>query len=67
MNGVWRCTAGIGEKDAPLFRNHGAGTGQAHRMTQPDAYLTIERRAHAVSIKTKVAITPSAPPAFRII
>ena len=36
------------------FRTAGRATGQAHRMTQPEAYRMIERRARAASIKTKV-------------
>lgn len=47
--------AGIaGEKDGPLFRTTGRATGTAHRMTQPDAYRMIERRARAAGIKTKI-------------
>jgi site-specific recombinase XerD len=47
--------AGIaGENDTPLFRTTGRATGQAHRMTQPDAYRMIERRARAAGIKTKI-------------
>jgi site-specific recombinase XerD len=32
----------------------GRFTGTAHRMTQPDAYRMIQRRALAAGIKTKV-------------
>ncbi len=47
--------AGIAEdKDGPLFRTTGRFTGIPHRMTQPDAYQMIERRARAAGIKTKI-------------
>jgi site-specific recombinase XerD len=47
--------AGIaGETDGPLFRTTGRSTGVAHRMTQPDAYRMIERRARQAGIKTKI-------------
>ena len=38
--------AGIADdKDGPLFRTTGRSTGTPHRMTQPDAYRMIQRRA----------------------
>ena len=47
--------AGIaGEKDGPLFLTTGRSTGTPQRMTQPDAYRMIERRARQAGIKTKV-------------
>jgi site-specific recombinase XerD len=47
--------AGIaGDGDKPLFRTTGRSTGTPHRMTQPDAYRMIQRRARAAGIKTKV-------------
>jgi site-specific recombinase XerD len=47
--------AGIGgEKDAPLFLTTGQATGTPQRMTQPDAYRVIQRRALAAGIETKV-------------
>ena len=47
--------AGIaGDGDGPLFRTTGRSTGTPHRMTQPDAYRMIQRRARAAGIKTKV-------------
>jgi integrase len=47
--------AGIaGEKDGALFRTRGRATGTAHRMTPPDAYRMIERRARTAGIKTKI-------------
>jgi site-specific recombinase XerD len=47
--------AGIAEdKDGPLFRTTGRSTGELHRLTQPDAYRMIERRARAAGIKTKI-------------
>ena len=47
--------AGIaGDPDGPLFRTTGRSTGTAHRMTQPDAYRMIERRAKQADIKTKI-------------
>ena len=46
--------AGIaGDKDGPLFRTTGQLPGAPHRMTQPDAYRMIQRRAKAAGIKTK--------------
>ena len=41
-------------KTGPLFRTTGRSTGMQHRMTQPDAYRMIQRRARAAGIKTKV-------------
>jgi integrase/recombinase XerD len=47
--------AGIAaDKDGPLFRTTGRFTGSAHRLTQPDAYRMIQRRAKRVGIQTKV-------------
>jgi len=47
--------AGIaGEKDVPLFRTTGRFTGIAHRMTQPDAYRMIRRRARARGIEIRI-------------
>ena len=47
--------AGIADdKDGPLFRTTGRTTGTSHRMTQPDAYRMIERRARQAGIKTKI-------------
>ena len=38
--------AGIaGDQDGPLFLTTGRKTGELHRMTQPDAYRIIRRRA----------------------
>jgi site-specific recombinase XerD len=44
-----------GDKDGPLFRTTGRFTGTAHRMTQPDAYRMIQRRARAAGIKTQIS------------
>jgi integrase len=41
-------------KDGPLFRTTGRTTGRAHRMTQPDAYRMLQRRALAAGIETKI-------------
>lgn len=47
--------AGItGDKEGALFRTTGRSTGVPHRMTQPDAYRMIERRARQAGIKTKI-------------
>lgn len=47
--------AGIaGDKDSALFRTTGRATGKQHRMTQPDAYRMIKRRARQAGIKTKI-------------
>jgi hypothetical protein len=47
--------AGIADAlDGPLFRTTGRATGEIHRMTQPDAYRMIQRRAPAAGIKTRV-------------
>jgi integrase len=47
--------AGIADDtDGPLFRTTGRATGKPHRMTQPDAYRMIQRRAKAAGIKTKI-------------
>ncbi len=44
----YMAAAGIAaDKDGPLFRTTGRSTGTPHRMTQPDAYRMIERRAQA--------------------
>jgi site-specific recombinase XerD len=47
--------AGIAaDKDGPLFRTTGRLTGTPHRMTQPDAYRMIQRRAKKAGIKTQI-------------
>ena len=47
--------AGIaGDTDGPLFRTKGRATGELHRMTQPDAYRMIQRRARSAGIKTRI-------------
>jgi integrase/recombinase XerD len=47
--------AGIAEdKHGPLFRTTGRATGTAHRMTQPDAYRMLQRRAARAGIKTRI-------------
>lgn len=47
--------AGIaGEPEGPLFRTTGRSTGTPHRMTQPDAYRMITRRARQAGIQTKI-------------
>jgi integrase/recombinase XerD len=47
--------AGIADdKDALLFRTTGRFTGISHRMTQPDAYRMIRRRARRAGIKTLI-------------
>ena len=47
--------AGIAhEKDEPLFRTTGRFTGAPHRITQPDAYRMIRRRARQAGIKTQI-------------
>ena len=43
-----------GDKDGALFQTTGQLTGAPHRMTQPDAYRMIQRRAKAAGIKTKI-------------
>ncbi len=43
-----------GDNDGPLFRTTGRFTGEPHRMTQPDAYRMIQRRARTAGIETKV-------------
>lgn len=42
------------DKDGPLFRTTGRSTGTPHRMTQQDAYRTIQRHALRAGIKTRV-------------
>lgn len=42
------------DKAGPLFRTTGRATGEQHRMSQPDAYRMIQRRAKAAGIKTKI-------------
>jgi len=38
--------AGVaGDRDGPLFRTTGRLTGTQHRLTQPDAFRMIRRRA----------------------
>jgi site-specific recombinase XerD len=47
--------AGIADdKDGPLFITTGRSTGTAHRMTQPDAFRMIQRRARQAGIKTHI-------------
>jgi site-specific recombinase XerD len=47
--------AGIaGDTDGPLFRTTGQATGELHRMSQPDAYRMIQRRARSAGIRTKI-------------
>jgi integrase len=49
--------AAAGIKDDPegaLYRTTGRATGEQHRMSQPDAYRMIQRRAQAAGIKTKI-------------
>jgi integrase/recombinase XerD len=47
--------AGIAEdKHGPLFRTTGRATGTPHRMTQPDAYRMLQRRAARAGIKTRI-------------
>jgi site-specific recombinase XerD len=47
--------AGIAQDlDGPLFRTTGRTTGTPQRMTQPDAYRMIQRRARQAGIKTKI-------------
>ncbi|MBV9083584.1 MAG: tyrosine-type recombinase/integrase [Acidobacteriaceae bacterium] len=40
--------------DGPLWRTTGRKSGTPQRMTQPDAYLMVERRARRAGIKTKI-------------
>ena len=47
--------AGIAhDKDGALFRTTGRLTGTQHRLTQPDAFRMIQRRARAAGIKTEI-------------
>lgn len=47
--------AGIAsDKEGPLFRTTGRSTGTPHRMTQPDAFRMILRRARQAGIKTHI-------------
>jgi site-specific recombinase XerD len=47
--------AGFAEdKNGALFRTTGRTTGTPHRMTQPDAYRMLQRRAAAAGIQTKI-------------
>jgi integrase len=47
--------AGIADdEDGALFRTTGRSTGTAHRMTQPDAFRMIQRRARQAGIKTHI-------------
>ncbi len=47
--------AGIAiDKAGPLWRTTGRKTGTAHRLTQPDAYLMIRRRAKVAGIETLI-------------
>jgi integrase len=43
-----------GEPDGPLFRTTGRKTGAAHPMWQQDVYRTIQRRAAASGITTRI-------------
>jgi site-specific recombinase XerD len=43
-----------GDRDGPLFRTTGRLTGTQHRLTQPDAFRMIRRRAKAAGIKTEI-------------
>jgi integrase/recombinase XerD len=43
-----------GDADGPLFRTTGRATGTPHRMTQPDAYRMLQRRAKAAGIATHI-------------
>jgi site-specific recombinase XerD len=40
--------------DGPLFRTTGRFTGKWHRMTQPDAYRVLRRRAKQAGIETRI-------------
>ena len=40
--------------DGPLFRTTGRFTGRWHRMTQPDAYRVLRRRAKQAGIETRI-------------
>lgn len=42
------------DKDGALWRTTGRKTGTPSRLTQPDAYLIIERRARQAGIQTKI-------------
>jgi site-specific recombinase XerD len=42
------------DKGNPFWRTSGRKTGTAHRLTQPDAYAMIRRRAKAASITTPI-------------
>jgi site-specific recombinase XerD len=42
------------DKAGPLWRTSGRHTGKAHRMTQPDAFRMIRRRAKAAGIETPI-------------
>lgn len=42
------------DTDGPLFRTTGRTTGTPQRMTPPDAYRMIQRRARAAGIETKI-------------
>ena len=44
----------VDDQDGPLFRTTGQATGERHRMSQPDAYRMIQRRAKAAGIKKKI-------------
>jgi integrase/recombinase XerD len=47
--------AGIaGDADRSLFRTTGSATGTPHRMTQPDAYRMLQRRARQARIETRI-------------
>jgi len=43
-----------GDKEGALFRTTGRSTGTPQRMTQPDAYRMIQRRARQAGIETKI-------------
>lgn len=42
------------EPDGPLFRTTGRKTGEAHALSQQDAYRMIQRRAATAGIKTRI-------------
>jgi integrase len=44
----------VTDMDGPLFRTSGCSTGTQHRMTQQDAYRTIQRYASRAGIKTRI-------------
>jgi len=55
MLDAYLAAAGIGgDGDGALFRTTGRSTGTPQRMTQPDAYRMIQRRARQAGIETKI-------------